>query len=131
MRNRPLILLLIGLLGPLATLGGGAEEAFLRRTYGAAFDEWAAVTPAIVPRWSRWRPPSLPFCWRSVLRREYVGFLAICLTFAGTDFALDWLVEGRPRWDLGWAIVSLIGVLTYAVLRTLRRHTHLLAVEGR
>jgi protein-S-isoprenylcysteine O-methyltransferase Ste14 len=54
-----------------------AEETFLSRKFGAAYDEWAARTPAFIPRLSGWREPALPFCWRTVLRREYSGLLGV------------------------------------------------------
>ncbi len=46
-----------------------AEEAFLREKFAAAFGAWAAGTPAIIPRFRNWRAPSLPFSWKSALRR--------------------------------------------------------------
>jgi protein-S-isoprenylcysteine O-methyltransferase Ste14 len=36
-----------------------AEEAFLHREFGAAFEHWARATPAFVPRLRRWSPPTL------------------------------------------------------------------------
>ena len=36
-----------------------AEEAFLRRRFGERYEEWAARTPAFIPRLSSWTSPSL------------------------------------------------------------------------
>ena len=108
-----------------------AEEAFIRRKYGASFEDWAAVTPAFLPRWRQWRPPSLPFSWKSVLRREYAGFLGICFAFFVGDAAGDSVVEGRLSYDVYWAALLVFGLVAHVVLRTLRRHTKVLTVEGR
>ncbi len=37
------------------------EETFLRQKFGDAFLQWAETTPAIIPRFKNWRPPTLPF----------------------------------------------------------------------
>ena len=108
-----------------------AEEAFLRQQYGASFEDWAAVTPAFLPRWRQWRPPSLPFSWKSVLRREYAGFLGICFAFFVGDVAGESVVQGRLTYERHWAALVVFALVASVVLRTLRRHTKVLTVEGR
>ncbi|HVH12341.1 MAG TPA: isoprenylcysteine carboxylmethyltransferase family protein, partial [Longimicrobium sp.] len=108
-----------------------AEEAFLRARFGPEFERWAACTPAFVPRPSRFRPASLPFSLRNVLRREYSGFAALLLVFGMEVIIRHRAVTGR--WDVGAGWLALEGgaVVSYLVLRTLKRHTRLLHVAGR
>jgi len=108
-----------------------AEEEFLRRRFGEAFEAWCTRTPALVPRLTNWHKPELPFSPRNVLKREYSGLLTIAALFALFDIAVSYLVEGRPilhgvgRW------VFIGGFAAYLVLRTLKKTTRLLHVEGR
>jgi protein-S-isoprenylcysteine O-methyltransferase Ste14 len=103
-----------------------AEEEFLRGKYGQAFVEWAARTPAFLPSFRQWSPPSAPFNYRVVLRREYSGVLLLVLIFAALD-VLEWRVSfGTWRIDPFWAWALAVGVAVFTVLRTLRRGTTLL-----
>src|SRR4051794_2336132 len=63
-----------------------AEESFLNRKFGTPYQEWAAATPAFLPRFSQWRAPSLPFSWLNVLGREYSGLMVVILCHAGQEF---------------------------------------------
>ena len=108
-----------------------AEEDFLRLKFGAAFERWAERTPAFIPAPTRWEPPELPFSLRAVLKAEYCGFLALAVIFtamrAGLDLAQTHRLVLRPYWLAFLAV----GVLVYVVLRTLRKHTAVLQVQGR
>ena len=57
------------------------EERFLREKFGDEFLQWAEKTPVIIPNFKNWRPPSLPFSWKSALVREYGSFYAVIATF--------------------------------------------------
>jgi len=108
-----------------------AEEAFLREKFGETFLEWAARTPVFVPRPRLYVRSALPFSWRSVLRREYNGLLGLVaamfvLNLVGTAFLL-----GRVRLQCAWIWLLAVTVALWALLRTLRKHTRVLDVEGR
>ena len=79
-----------------------AEEAFLRNRFGAAFEQWAAVTPAIIPRFGGWKPSPVPFIWRTVLQREYNAFFLIIAVFFLLDLIGDSIVEQRLKLDPTW-----------------------------
>ncbi|MEY2410850.1 MAG: hypothetical protein QOF48_3520 [Verrucomicrobiota bacterium] len=108
-----------------------AEEEFLRQQFGETFERWAAATPAFIPRLHGWRKPALPFCWRTVLRREYSGLFLITTTFFLLDAMGDWRVERTMRPDWLWISVFAVGLLAYLALRTLKKHSRLLHVPGR
>jgi len=108
-----------------------AEEAFLREKFGADFEQWAASTPAIVPAFSRWRATELPFSLRNVFRREYNNFFGIVVTMFLIKSVSDYYLHGKlapgPVWS-GFVIASFVIWIT---LRTLKRNTESLRVEGR
>ena len=108
-----------------------AEEAFLRRQFGARFEEWAAVTPAFLPRLHGWKKPALPFCWRTVLRREYSGLFLITTTFFILDAAAGWRVERSWKPDPLWMGLFGFGLVAWVALRMLKKHSRLLHVPGR
>ena len=107
-----------------------AEEDFLRFKFGAEYERWADRTPAFVPAPARGFPPT-PFSLRAVLKAEYPGFLALAIVFTalrvGLDLAQSHRLVLRPFW-IGFLAA---GVLVYVVLRTLRKHTAVLQIQGR
>jgi protein-S-isoprenylcysteine O-methyltransferase Ste14 len=108
-----------------------AEEAFLRERFGQRFEEWAASTPAFIPNWPAWKPALLPFCWRTVLQREYNAFFLIVAVFFLLDLLGDSVVEKKLKLDVYWFAVFLTGFVIFATLRFLKKRTKVLQVEGR
>jgi protein-S-isoprenylcysteine O-methyltransferase Ste14 len=108
-----------------------AEEEFLRRRFGAAYEEWARRTPAFVPDLRGWTPPTLPFSGRTVLRREYSGLLGVVASLA--------IAESIGAWRAGIGILPnpvllvplAIATPLYLLLRTMKHRTRWLHVEGR
>ena len=108
-----------------------AEEAFLERKFGDTFREWAAHTPAVWPKFSLWKPPSLPFEWRHALQREYHGLFGLVTAFLAVDIASDWFSLHRLELDPVWMSIWLTGLVMFVVVRILRKRTRLLLVPGR
>ena len=108
-----------------------AEEDFLCRKFGGAWSEWAARTPAFLPRWSLWRPSALSFSLRNVLKREYSGLLAMAVGFVFADWVDDYATFHQRMPDVAAVVVLVAGGLLYVALRSLRKRTHLLEVAGR
>jgi len=108
-----------------------AEEEFLRAKFGELFLKWAYKTPAYWPKFKNWNQPSQPFSFRNVLKREYTGFFVIIFSFTFLEMIGELFAEGRLELDLAWIIFFSVGLLIYLVLRTLKRKTRILHVEGR
>lgn len=113
-----------------------AEEEFLTRRFGDAYTAWAERTPAFFPRFSNWQPPALPASWRTVLRREYNGLFGIITAFVVFEICMDMGLEGQSlaEWlsdDWPWPILFAFGLLTFLVLRTLKKQTRWLHIAGR
>jgi len=102
------------------------EEEFIHGEFGEAFEEWAATTPAFLPRMAAWKEWELSFSWKNVLRREFSGFFALVGLFV-LLLLLAALFNGRPveftpvqRGALGAAAGF------YLLLFVLRRFTRVL-----
>ena len=107
-----------------------AEEEFLRRKFGDAYVQWANKTPAFIPNPKLWQRSTLPFSLRNVLKREYSGFFGIIAVFFVLEVAVQLVIEHEPI-PLHWFVIFLSGLAVYFTLRTLKRKTTLLHVEGR
>jgi protein-S-isoprenylcysteine O-methyltransferase Ste14 len=72
-----------------------AEEVFLRRKFGAAFDDYCARVPRFVPnlRGIRQTLAGFSFDWKRVVRKEYGT------TFSWTTTAVLLLMLERVTWD--------------------------------
>jgi protein-S-isoprenylcysteine O-methyltransferase Ste14 len=108
-----------------------AEEEFLRQRFGESFEEWAARTPAFLPNTALWMPASLPFSWRTVLRREYSGLYGLIGSFMLLELVGDCMEHGRLVVDPVWGVMFGAMTLVFIVLVLLKRHTRLLSVVGR
>jgi protein-S-isoprenylcysteine O-methyltransferase Ste14 len=108
-----------------------AEEAFLREKFTLQFEQWSRCVPAFVPRFSGWSPAPLGFSARNCLRREYNGFFAVFVSMflldVARNLALERRVQADPRW---WALLG-IALAVWFLLRSLKRYTELLRVQGR
>lgn len=108
-----------------------AEEEFLRRKYGDIYEEWANRTPAFLPACSKWQKPELSFSFRNVLKREYTAFFEICLVFPVLDLAAQYIIRGEYHLNWFWFAFLAVGFMVYLTLRTLKKTTRILHVDGR
>ena len=108
-----------------------AEEEFLREKFGQEYLEWADRTPVIIPRFSQYKKADLPFSFRNVLKREYNGFFAIVVVMFMLELAGDFFYTGEIDFDRGWVILTSISFIIWIVLRSLKKYTSILDVEGR
>jgi protein-S-isoprenylcysteine O-methyltransferase Ste14 len=113
-----------------------AEEKYLSEKFGKTYDDWRAKTPVIIPNFKLWHAPSMKFSLKTVLKREYPGFIAIGAVFFVTEFITDIFFEGEGLvewvsedyiWVVGFGLMLTIGL----TLRHLKKHTNVLKVEGR
>lgn len=108
-----------------------AEERFLETRFGAEYTDWAARVPAFFPRLTGWVRPAYAFSLRSVMRREYPGWLAAVLLATLIHLGQD-QVEGEPLTeDMALWIFALLAVIGCITLDQLKKRTTVLNVAGR
>ncbi len=112
------------------------EEAFLTETFDKEYTTWANETPVFWPNFSKWQKPAMPFSPRTVLRREYNGLLGMAAAFFLTELFVDVVIldESLSMWlkeDHLWLDGLIIALVIFVILRTLKKHTNLLKVQGR
>ncbi|MEZ5809982.1 MAG: isoprenylcysteine carboxylmethyltransferase family protein [Rhizobiaceae bacterium] len=108
-----------------------AEEAFLAERFGDEYMRWAKDVPVFWPRFSGWTRPALPFSLRSVLRREYSGWFAAVLCLYIIETGLEVVGEGEGWFEPGWLVALGVAAAAYLLLRTAKKKTSLLDVDGR
>ena len=108
-----------------------AEEAYLIRKFGKAYEDWASETPAFIPNLKKWKSPELPFSLRNVLKREYNGFFVIVLAMFSLEITGNFFVDGKLEIGPAWGIILAVGFIIWTTLRIMKKKTMLLHVEGR
>ncbi len=108
-----------------------AEERFLEKKFGDEYVNWSNSVPAFWPSFKNHKKSGIPFSLKSVLRREYSGFIATVGGFIFVDLIRDWML--MPKFELNMKYVYVFGsaLIITLVLRTLKKNTHILDEEGR
>jgi protein-S-isoprenylcysteine O-methyltransferase Ste14 len=112
-----------------------AEEFFLRGKFGQVYLDWAAKTPSFVPALSKWKAPTWEFSLKNVLKREYNGFFAIFFSMALLDVFKNYMHYGFTDWthimSPFWMKAVIVSFIIFLTLRSLKKYTRILHVEGR
>lgn len=108
-----------------------AEERFLERKFGDVYLKWSRTVPAFVPAFSGWKKSAISFSIKSVLRREYSGFLATVVGFIFVRMLIQYKRTGSYVIEDFILAVLITSVVITLLLRTLKHSTNLLSEEGR
>ncbi len=108
-----------------------AEEAFLRNKFGNQYEEWANKIPTFCPKFKNYVPPSLPFSWKTVLKRESNSFFSLILVMFGLEEVSELLLNGKLEFDLQWIIIVSVSIFIWIILRIIKKKTKWLEVDGR
>ena len=108
-----------------------AEEQFIRNKFGDNFVQWAEKTPAFIPNFNKWQKAELSFSFKNVLKREYSGFFAVMISFTWVNFIKYFFIKDLINVDIWWIIGGIIGFVIYIILRSLKKYSSILSVEGR
>lgn len=108
-----------------------AEEEYLRTKFGNEYLKWANNTPVFIPKFSQYRKSELPMSFKNALRREYNGFFAVIVTLFAFELFGELFSEGKLEFDPGWLFLLGVSFMIWLTLRSLKKHTTLLNVEGR
>jgi protein-S-isoprenylcysteine O-methyltransferase Ste14 len=108
-----------------------AEEQFLRRKFGSAYDSWSEKVRPFIPFHVKFVRPKLRFSIRNVLKREYNSFVNIFLIFAVLDFFRNYLLWKRIMLTEIWMWLLIIAFSIWLPVWIVHKSTRWLEVEGR
>lgn len=108
-----------------------AEEQFIRSKFSKNYLEWSEHTPAFIPNFRNWSKSELKFSLRNVFKREYSGFFGNIVSFVFVNFIKNYFYDGKIWLDLKWQIAGIAALIIYLTLRSLKKYTKVLSVEGR
>jgi protein-S-isoprenylcysteine O-methyltransferase Ste14 len=108
-----------------------AEEQFLRTKFGEDYDKWSEKVKAVIPKFRRFIKPSLPFSFKSVLKREYNSFVNIFLIFVALDLFRNYFVSDRIYFTPMWLYIGIPAVLIWVVAWLIHKKTRWLEATDR
>lgn len=108
-----------------------AEEEFLKDKFGDVYTDWSKETPAILPRLGAWKSAKLRFSVKNVLKREYNGFFAVVISFVYVNALKHFVQNQELMVDKIWLIILGVAFIVFITLRSLKKYTRVLHVEGR
>lgn len=107
-----------------------AEERFLEKKFGNDYLDWSLTVPAFFPNKGKFVKSSIPFSFKTILRREYSGLAATAIGFAFIDVLRIYFISGVFVWQRASVYVMTGTILLAVILRTLK-HNNMLDEEGR
>lgn len=107
-----------------------AEEQYLRRKFGEAYDIWSETVSAFFPFSFRFVAPKLPFSVRNVLKREYNSFVNIFLIFTILDLFRNYFLSGRIYLTEIWMWLFAGAAIIWLLVRSIHKYTKWFEVEG-
>ena len=104
-----------------------AEEQFLRRKFGKAYEVWAAKTPAFIPKLQQWKSPGTLFNLKKVIRQEKNGILATAVLFLLFE-EIEQLLKTNSflLQETCWYYLFLAGFAFYVGIKLLVKYTSFL-----
>lgn len=104
-----------------------AEEEFLRAKFGQPYLDWAAVTPAFIPRLTGYVKPIESFSRKTALRKENDGLFAIVVIMAAFKLFGEVLAHHSLSAHSYWVIAFGVCTLFWATVKILKKKTSVLA----
>ncbi|MFZ2340013.1 MAG: isoprenylcysteine carboxylmethyltransferase family protein [Bacteroidales bacterium] len=108
-----------------------AEEQFLRKKFGDVYDGYSEKVRAVLPGFSGFVKPSLPFSLKSVLKREYNSFVNIFLIFVLLDLFRNYFLSERIYLTPAWIYIAVPAGLIWVVIRLVHKRTSLLREDDK
>lgn len=108
-----------------------AEEQFLRRKFGEAYDKYSEIVRAVLPRFRGFVKPALPFSIKSTLKREYNSFVNIFIIFVLLDLSRNYFLSERIYLTQMWIYIGVPAGLIWIIIRLIFKKTSLLNDDGR
>ena len=104
----------------------------MRQKFGDAFMAVGRCDPRHhAPKFKNWRPPSLPFSFKSAINREYGTFFAIITTFTVLELLAGLFNSRQLMLDAVWVKLFIFSGVLYLTIRYLKKKTKVLATDNR
>jgi protein-S-isoprenylcysteine O-methyltransferase Ste14 len=102
-----------------------AEEVFLRKTFGAEFEQYCRRVNRWVPDWRGWRASiaGMRFNWGRVLVKEYNTIFVVLLALAAVKLWSDYEVRGQAVLPSARTLATglCLWLAAYILVRTLKK----------
>lgn len=108
-----------------------AEEQFLRRKFGEAYDRWSEKVSSFFPYSVKFIRPKLPFSILNVLKREYNSFVNVFIIFALLDLFRNFFLSERIYMTSIWMWLIIGAGAIWLIVRSVHKFTPWLEVKGR
>jgi protein-S-isoprenylcysteine O-methyltransferase Ste14 len=108
-----------------------AEEQFLRNKFGEAYDKYSEKIRSVIPCFTGYIRPALPFSVRSVLKREYNSFVNIFIIFMVLDLFRNYFLSERLYLTPLWIYLGIPAGIIWITIRLIYKKTSLLNDDGR
>lgn len=108
-----------------------AEERFLERKFGQSYLDWSLKVPAFIPSTKHYIPGSVPFSIKTLLRREYSGWLACAVGYAFVSGFRNYFSTGKWFVSQNIMLVTLLVAIICLILRSLKHYTNILSETER
>jgi hypothetical protein len=108
-----------------------AEERFISKKFGDAYDNWSQKTPSFFPKFRGYEKAGVPFSMKNVLKREYHGLFATVITFTLVYVLKQYFSFYHFKMSLPWIVFIISGTVFYLIVRIIVKTTRWLHVEGR
>lgn len=102
-----------------------AEEQYLRKKFDAAYINWASVTPAFFPAFSKFVSSDVSFNWKKVIKNEKNGIVGLFLIFLLFDAIGAYVNPTRGLYQ-PLIICALLSLIWYIIIKVLTKTTDLL-----
>lgn len=107
-----------------------AEEAFLTKTYGTEYTEWAKKTPAFIPDFKKRIKPINTFSWKKIIRQEKAGILNMFLViFAFEVIGASIVQSGFTFGNRYWLYAFAGSVAWYIIIKAIQKTTGILSAD--
>jgi protein-S-isoprenylcysteine O-methyltransferase Ste14 len=98
------------------------EEEFLDQSFKKEFENYLQRTPAFIPNLRLWKKPALKFNLLRVFYREHDTFMGIIFGFFAIQMSRQAVIHKKFYFDKVWATIFIAALLTWVVLKSLKRH---------
>ena len=108
-----------------------SEEQFLSKKFGSIYLMWYEKTPSFIPKFNQYKKSDIRFSFKTILRREYPGFLSISIGLAYVDFVRLSIEYNNIKISFNVLMFFLITLIISIILKFMKKHTGILKEENR